>query len=375
MSELPEDLFSDIDERLKLYQGQFVKAHGGLNSQIREFLNDINGVNDFMTRIVPLYGSRDQRKLSISHFNQQRRASSNGKLPPIEDLSLTESMPTSQRRRSSRLSSSGASAIKEALVSKSSPVATIEEPPQTSSTPSPVPQKKSPPIPSSPLSLKPKSSPKLASWSDPKTTPSASTVSPMSIGEIYNKQPSSSSSQKSNTAKIPTATPTKLSQKERKKLQRETPHEVVGHSNGNSSPWNNGSMETPWKALNSNQPETPDSSPFAMYKNKGKTPSKPAVPPPTLGDIIQQEQKKVEIQAQQNTKSLKEIQQEEEFDKWWARESERQQKLEQARTALNQWDSNNKNGPSNRSRGRGRGNRGKGPSNRGTRGKDRDTRS
>lgn len=367
-------MFGYIDERLKLYQGQFVKTHGGVNSQIVEFLNDVNDVNDFMTRIVPLYGSRDQRKVSISHFNQQRRASSNGRLPPVEDLTLSESTPTSQRRRSSRLSSSGASAIKEALVNKSSPVATIEEPPQPSSTPSPIPQKKSPPIPASPLSLKPKSSPRLASWTEPKAAPPVNSVSPISIGEIYNKQPSSSSSQKSNTTKIPTGTPTKLSQKERKKLQRVAPHEAVGY-NGNSPSGGNGSSATPWKTLNSCQPETPDSSPFAAYKNKGKATSKSAAPPPTLGDIIQQEQKKVEIQAQQNTKSLKEIQQEEEFDKWWAMESERQQKLEQARTALNQWDSNNTNGPSNRGRGRGRGNRGKGPSNRGNRGKNRDNRS
>lgn len=363
---------------MKLYQGQFARTHGGVYSQIREYVNDINEVNDFMTRVVPLYGSRDQRKLSISEIPQTRRASSNGKLPSVNEDMLGKGQnsnapptTTSQRRRSSRRSSSGnnANILKEniAQIKAQSANTGNEEV-----------------IEKSPNSVKKAQSPNIASsWSD--TNSNNNNISPISIGEVYknntnNNFNNQSANNNNSGTKMPTvSTPTKLSQKERKKQQRETNNNYQLDSSDSklsgsfSSPWKtNNKSASPWKIPNGantsgNQSSSPESSPFSMYKDKGKAPSKSPgddskAPAPALGDIIRQEQKKMEAKTQQSSRSLKEIQQEEEFDKWWAMESERIQQLEKSKSS-----SVDNSGSTESAQSRGRGGKGR----RGGRGRGR----
>ncbi|ANB13646.1 putative ankyrin repeat protein [Sugiyamaella lignohabitans] len=69
-------------------------------------------------------------------------------------------------------------------------------------------------------------------------------------------------------------------------------------------------------------------SPFAMYakgKEKAKKPIEQESPAFTLNDIIQQEKHDLKKRNEKSSRSLKDIQREEEFEKWWALESQRAQ--------------------------------------------------
>lgn len=128
----------------------------------------------------------------------------------------------------------------------------------------------------------------------------------------------------------------KMSQRERRKLQmEECKAEPVFKSPSEPSASGN-----PWKvAPTSVKKSTPSmvnvlADPFSAYSSK--TPTRPSssasIPPTTSGgltEIIQQEYKRVEIKTAERSKGLKEIQQEEEFAKWWAEESAKVQAEQQ----------------------------------------------
>lgn len=149
----------------------------------------------------------------------------------------------------------------------------------------------------------------------------------------------------------------KLSQKERRKLQRERAPST-GESSSSSPAWGLPNLIKPskpvWNTVNTTSTigsvpkattattitanlDTSTSeftrnnnsiSPGAgKFENNSHTESSNSTTP-TLADIIRQEQQIVRIQASQATKSLKDIQQEEAFQKWWSKESQKFQRLQ-----------------------------------------------
>jgi hypothetical protein len=119
----------------------------------------------------------------------------------------------------------------------------------------------------------------------------------------------------------------KLSQRERRKMQldlekkgREQPQAVPGSSNS-SNPWN----VTPVSAVKNMDID----SPFSMYSKSTANKSDAEITAsykPTITEIMQQEQFEIKQKAIEKSKSLKEIQEEEQFAKWWAEESAKVQR-------------------------------------------------
>jgi hypothetical protein len=181
--------------------------------------------------------------------------------------------------------------------------------------------------------------------SAPKTwhTPTKTLATPLKME--YAKQPVSEQpkpsklSIPSSSSPFSTFTPTvievpsKLSQKERKRLNRERasqPDKVERDSPETSIVGSTPPVSSPWSVPVDSTPSASSSSPFAMYANgsrKGK--SKKHDPGPTLVDIIQQEKRDLRVKTEQTSKSLKDIQLEEEFEKWWTSESQKVQSLAQ----------------------------------------------
>lgn len=140
----------------------------------------------------------------------------------------------------------------------------------------------------------------------------------------------------------------KLSQRERRKLQQEFEKSDEPQPAKSSTAATNGN---PWKtappaAKNKGQQASISShldSPFAAYEAKPDTSNGGSsrqslsaassttslLAGPKMAQIIQQEQRAVDIKAQERSKSLREIQQEEEFARWWAEESAKVQKEQQ----------------------------------------------
>jgi hypothetical protein len=131
----------------------------------------------------------------------------------------------------------------------------------------------------------------------------------------------------------------KLSQKERRRLQRvgKQPEQGAVGTIPSAAPLVS-AVCSPWKISNTPTPAANDDSPFAIYKNgDDAVRAKPKKPTetyqPTLADIIRQEQRDVREQERAASKTLKEIQQEEEFNKWWTAESKREIERQQAAEA------------------------------------------
>lgn len=145
-------------------------------------------------------------------------------------------------------------------------------------------------------------------------------------------------------SKAKTIRTSKLSQRERRKLQESeeaNPVSVLSKSPpviaGSSNPWK--SIQQPKKQAPSSAASHLDD-PFAAYTTKvpvGNGSVKQAAqisnldvsPMGSLSQIIQQEHRQVEIRAAERSKSIKEIQQEEEFARWWAEESAKVQAEQQ----------------------------------------------
>lgn len=141
----------------------------------------------------------------------------------------------------------------------------------------------------------------------------------------------------------------KLSQRERRKLQKESeksddhePAKFTSTATTNGNPW----KTAPPAAKNQGQQLAISShldSPFAAYEAKPEpsnsgtsrqslsavSSTSSLLAGPKMAQIIQQEQRAVDIKAQERSKSLREIQQEEEFARWWAEESAKVQKEQQ----------------------------------------------
>jgi hypothetical protein len=198
------------------------------------------------------------------------------------------------------------------------------------------------------------------------------TPSPRAQEMTFNWASQSISPANSN-AKMISGLSQKLSQKERKKKQREiqessSPTNAISSSPVSTSnhPWNtpakDTNIESPFnaykkatekvtpltrknmvptssnkgadgnkkttngnnKAANGNTKAANGNTKEAIGNNKGKQKVDDTVCP-TLADIIRQEERDLEKRNQRATRSLKEIQQEEEFEKWWAEESEKVQ--------------------------------------------------
>lgn len=119
----------------------------------------------------------------------------------------------------------------------------------------------------------------------------------------------------------------KLSQRERRKMQldlekqsREKP-QAASDSPGTSNPWNvlshpvikKPNLDSPFSMYSKSVVKKSDAEIAASYK-------------PTITDIMKQEQFEIEQKAIEKAKSLKEIQEEEQFAKWWAEESAKVQR-------------------------------------------------
>lgn len=178
----------------------------------------------------------------------------------------------------------------------------------------------------------------LAAGKPPVSTPtrqSAATSGAPTAGQLSSPTPSASMS---FIAPVVKEVQPKLSQKERRRLQRagKQPEQQPGQPTGGLA---GSSVSGPWKI--SSPTTAAAESPFAAYKNgsqKTKAQAKrPEVYQPTMADIIRQEQRDLQEQQRHANKTLKEIQQEEEFNKWWAaeakREAERQKAAEAAASA------------------------------------------
>lgn len=174
----------------------------------------------------------------------------------------------------------------------------------------------------------PKSSPKASPKTD--IRPAAySTGSPITGPTTVTPPPSTFI-----TPEITTLPTMKMSQKERRKLQRERRASIEGTTSSSSQAWAipgaSSSTKTVWKIASKSE-ATQEESPFAVYKasggNKDQSHQEEVSLEPTLADIIQQEHHNVQQQAWQATRTLRDIQQEEEFQKWWAKESQRAQDL------------------------------------------------
>ena len=147
--------------------------------------------------------------------------------------------------------------------------------------------------------------------------------------------------------------PAKLSQRERRKMQQdlENNSKVNLKVKEPVKPFNPAAIN-PWQAAITLKKPTGGpslstdnlSSPFAAYAQpcevyvNGSTSRQSLsaassttslLGAPKMAQIIKQEQREVEIKAHEKAKSLKEIQQEEEFARWWAEESAKVQKEQQ----------------------------------------------
>lgn len=184
----------------------------------------------------------------------------------------------------------------------------------------------------------------------------------------------------------------KLSQKERKRLQREkeaalaenssnasptlsanqTPTKSnawgsVASSSSNTSPWAKPVASPVFDIVSETLNQAKDNKKrkdkhvkiaSSLFSN-GTTTSATALhsswtaAQPSLGDIIDQQQRYIEVKAQQANRSLEDIQQEEEFEKWWAEESRKVQESngENAPSSSNLNSSSQKKRSRNRNRG------------------------
>lgn len=118
--------------------------------------------------------------------------------------------------------------------------------------------------------------------------------------------------------KIKFAPSMKLSQKQRRKLAQGNSE---GSSSGQATPQNAPTLKNPWGAVETSTP--PESSLLQSLPVLGQKPAVQPQPQPTLSAIMLQEATKVEDRQNQVTKTLQEIQQEQEFAKWWEEESRR----------------------------------------------------
>jgi hypothetical protein len=161
------------------------------------------------------------------------------------------------------------------------------------------------------------------------------TQSPNQLSAVKQSSPQTSAAPVTYITPEITELPTgKMSQKERRKLQRGRTVST-GTASTSSPAWSIPSTSTPPKtAWNAAKPagsgNNVEDSPFALYKTPRKSKEEvrmeePSLTKPTLADIIRQEQHNVQKQAWQSTRSLKDIQQEEEFQKWWSKESQKMQ--------------------------------------------------
>lgn len=119
----------------------------------------------------------------------------------------------------------------------------------------------------------------------------------------------------------------KLSQRERRKMQLDLEKQsreisqAVSDSPGTSNPWNvlsqpvikKSNLDSPFSMYSKPSVKKSDAEIAASYK-------------PTITDIMKQEQFEIEQKAIEKAKSLKEIQEEEQFAKWWAEESAKVQR-------------------------------------------------
>lgn len=115
----------------------------------------------------------------------------------------------------------------------------------------------------------------------------------------------------------------KLSQREKRKIQ------LSAEKTTPSAQLKNETVNNPWKV--ESKPKLPDTleSPFAAYQAGPSTLKAVAKDKPSITQIMQQERFEVKQKEIEKTKSLKEIQQEEEFAKWWAEESAKVQREEE----------------------------------------------
>uniref|UniRef100_A0A060SXL1 ARAD1A04752p n=1 Tax=Blastobotrys adeninivorans TaxID=409370 RepID=A0A060SXL1_BLAAD len=426
---LTPDLFALIDRAMKGYLRRDFYWHDSSGKQLELFVQDMEELNDSLSRKVPVFGTRDQRNAgaitTASSTSSARRKSftphnvplANGldgsaishgspKTTVVErgfvvDNGDTNSQSTPVRRTSwaskGRMSGLFTSPSNENENSKWELVSSSKAstPSQKSPVLRPSSAGKSPPVRAS--NMLSNNSPSSSSWQPSsfgkrrqsstgqrvapmapnanyhqakKTTPTkaqpeeytsvfatdedyaaSSSSTPasttISLGEIMAE--SKNTGQGTSKGKV-IGTP-KLSQKERKKLQRQG-STAEPENNGSawgtsSSPWGNPqapSKSSPWDKAKAQgkapvrapantgaKIESSNSDPFAQYRNKqSQKPSKSPKAAVGLADIMQQEHWHVQQKNVQSSKTLKEIQQEEEFERWWAQESAKiQQSMKQ----------------------------------------------
>ncbi|CAN6615686.1 hypothetical protein TRVA0_006S01772 [Trichomonascus vanleenenianus] len=343
------DLLERVDSTMKSFLGT---STGTTSIQtFFDYINDINEHNDICSNFVPIFGSSSINSLLRSG---RRRPSRYKEERP--QLVPTKSTPSKQ------VGSSPSPPVVPSTptVQPPSPVSPILQPISNAATPTPTkPLTQEATIPNTPKSNRAsmatigESSPVSASERQFPSTP----TKPVSIGDVYNNLSPSSADRRRSSASSPAikfSAPPKVSQKERKRIQKEqhqhqkpeTPVEATSSSVPPASPWEIKPAAAVGKASSE--------SPFAVYqsgeKRKAKQPSE--VYKPTLADIIRQEQRDNENRQRRSTRSLKEIQQEEEFERWWREESLKYQRQQDPETVSR---SVNGDKPSSSSRGRGRG--------------------
>lgn len=139
------------------------------------------------------------------------------------------------------------------------------------------------------------------------STSSVTAVQPLQLRENENPR----------QTKIKFAPSMRLSQKQRKKLAQQEPDPVVVESSSNSQ-----ALKNPWKPAST--PETGNSSNVSNLPVLG---AKKIDTTPTLSAIMLQESTRVEEQKLQETflRTMQDVQQEQEFAKWWEQESKRVQ--------------------------------------------------